>query len=1082
MIDYLKLLGGLKLKRKIPILITLALALALIISATSMTALAVHEDHTNPNSTAERLTLDSADIVELALGITLTQTERDYLALYGGESMSYSDMVPASYVVSAYDDESGTLTVHARVYEYANAQGLKKTWTPKIATVGEKSAPLVLDGADKYTCEIQGVTKDDTATLDVKYTMSITVSAKTLNTLMNKAFVDAPKWDAYDSYLKAREEYYAAEAAYNAYLVEKSVYDAKLAEYNAYLIELAEYEADLLVYTEYEAALAAYNADYNKYLAYLDAVKAYDAGVAKYEQYLADLKTVDYHLSIIYGTGLKHTSLRRSVKLSIMGDMVSQVLENRDAIANDLTAIDPAVIDNAGYCTDYLRIFYTEYDSLDNVQAQYTYYAMNYEKIRDNFIGLLRSLDLLYTNGKVRLALDNQGLKQKYEILLAQLYCIVTTLSDEPVSNYYGTAYYNSSYRINGKTPLSVLEGTLYMEHLAPAKPLVGGYPTEVKMPDPVTDTVTEPTKPTAVLRPVAPTPVADPGVAPELVARPTSPGTAPAIPAPLENENVLPDVVLALLAEYRGGSITERAALAEGQRITLEATATKKIFGTAEIAINFYDTAGVLLDTVNVERGSYVEFAGAVPTKAEDDAATYTFNGWQDADGNIVDMRAVDCRGSTLDLYPSFAPVYKLYDVTWIVDGKKTVTQERFGVIPTPPFTPEKSDTGSFFYDFTGWNREITPVSTSSSQNTYTATFVSKYIVPFSNGSGARITVDGTDYVIDCTTAPDYTFDLSNIIPRAAGTAGIVIRSKIATVRFSYTEVLAMSELGVKSLSISSQKSGAHAYTFGIDLYDADGNRAGDSVKAALVMSYSFIDPSHARLYYFADDVRNYVKATVTDTTLSATVNCNTTYHAALCYAIDVIANDVLEITVSDTSLYTGETGTITAIAPLGVEIISYYYIKSGGERVDLKSNEFVMPTDNVSVGVVYTYLEYTVKFVSDGTVISIATYKYGEMPTLPADPKKSADTLYSYEFVGWDAEVLAVTGDATYNAVYASTPIPVPPKPDGPQISDRVMDLIVKVAVLGAYACLVVLPLFIVVLAKFIRRMRWLKPRKRS
>ena len=102
--------------------------------------------------------------------------------------------------------------------------------------------------------------------------------------------------------------------------------------------------------------------------------------------------------------------------------------------------------------------------------------------------------------------------------------------------------------------------------------------------------------------------------------------------------------------------------------------------------------------------------------------------------------------------------------------------------------------------------------------------------------------------------------------------------------------------------------------------------------------------------------------------------------------------------------------------------------------------------------------------------------------MPVIPADPKKSSDALYSYEFAGWDAEVVAVSGDATYNALYKSTPIPVPPKPDGPQISDGVMDLIVKVAVLGCYGCLVLLPLGIVILTKFIRRVRWLKPRKRS
>ena len=102
------------MKRKIPILVTLALALALIISATSLTALAAREDHSNPNSTAERVTLDSADILELALGIELGATEREYLALYGGESVVYGDMIPATYLVAAYDDESGTLSVYAR--------------------------------------------------------------------------------------------------------------------------------------------------------------------------------------------------------------------------------------------------------------------------------------------------------------------------------------------------------------------------------------------------------------------------------------------------------------------------------------------------------------------------------------------------------------------------------------------------------------------------------------------------------------------------------------------------------------------------------------------------------------------------------------------------------------------------------------------------------------------------------------------------------------------------------------------------------------------------------------------------------
>ncbi len=1069
------------MKRKIPILITLSLALALIISATSLPALAAREDHSNPNSTAEKITLDSADILELALGIELSATEREYLALYGGESIVYSDMIPATYLVTSYDEESGTLSVYARAYEYSTADGLKKIWTPKMATVGDISAPLSLGTGNKYVCEIANVAKDNAATLDVLYTMSVTVSAKTLNTLMNKAFKDAPKWDAYDGYIKAREEYYKAFAAYEAYLIDKSVYDAKLAEYNAYLLELAEYEADLLVYAEYEAALAKYNSDYAKYTDYLDRVDKYDSDLALYDKYLDDLKTVDYHLSLIYGTTLKHTSLRRSVRNSIMGDMVTQVLENRDAIANELTNIDPAVIDNAGVCTDNLRTFYTEYELLQTTQEKYTYYAMNHEFIRDNFAGLLKSLDLLYLNGKIRLALSNQGLKEKYEILLAQLYYIVNAFSDEPVSNYLGTAYYNSSYRINGKNPLDVCEGVPYIVDLGDAKPLVGGYPTEVKMPAPVTDVVTEPTKPAAVLRPVAPTEVKDPGAAPQVVYKPSAP-TPVEPPVALNEQYVIPDTARSLISMYRNGQIVKRTEVAEGQKIALEATATKKLFGTDEIAINFHGTDGNLLDTLNVERGSYVEFSGTAPTKEEDNAATYTFAGWQDSEGNLVDMRAVDCDGLTLDLYPYFATTYKLYDVTWIVDGKKTVTKERLGVIPTVPFTPSKSDTGSFLYEFKGWNKDICAVSSDLSQNVYTAVFESKFIVPFSNGSGAMISTDGTDYIIDATASPDHSFDLSAAIARAAGKYGLVIRAKGYTVRFTYNDVLEMNSAGVKSISVYSATKGPHGYSFSFDAFDASGEKTAANIKASMILPYTFVDPDHARLYCFVDGVRTYVKATVTDTSLTATVSCGTPYYAELVYAVDVIALDTVKVTASDTSLAAGNVGKITVEVPLGVEIISYYLIKGNGERVELDGPEFVMPTDNVSVGVVYGYLQYTVKFVSDGTIISIATYKYGEIPAVPTDPKKPASAFYSYEFLGWNNEIAPVTSDATYSAVYKEVPIPVSPKPDGPQISDGVMNLIVKVAILGSYLCVVVLPIGLVTLVKFARRCSWFRPRKRS
>ena len=68
--------------------------------------------------------------------------------------------------------------------------------------------------------------------------------------------------------------------------------------------------------------------------------------------------------------------------------------------------------------------------------------------------------------------------------------------------------------------------------------------------------------------------------------------------------------------------------------------------------------------------------------------------------------------------------------------------------------------------------------------------------------------------------------------------------------------------------------------------------------------------------------------------------------------------------------------------------------------------------------------YIEYTVEFKDqNGNTLSTNTYHYGDEVTAPSNPTKAADNTYTYAFAGWNKEVVACDGDATYTATFTPT-----------------------------------------------------------
>jgi hypothetical protein len=123
----------------------------------------------------------------------------------------------------------------------------------------------------------------------------------------------------------------------------------------------------------------------------------------------------------------------------------------------------------------------------------------------------------------VRLAIEQQGKKSEYLILIAQLFVISNALDDKPIGNYQSAhkAYdkthiktYDENWTIDGKTPLELLENVVYLEDTNDATPLANGYPVVGEEPTEPQE-VQKPTAPASMKEPIAPTIVENPGEAP---------------------------------------------------------------------------------------------------------------------------------------------------------------------------------------------------------------------------------------------------------------------------------------------------------------------------------------------------------------------------------------------------------------------------------------------------------------------------------------------------------------------------------------------------------------------------------------
>ena len=109
---------------------------------------------------------------------------------------------------------------------------------------------------------------------------------------------------------------------------------------------------------------------------------------------------------------------------------------------------------------------------------------------------------------------------------------------------------------------------------------------------------------------------------------------------------------------------------------------------------------------------GDEVSYKGETPTKEGNEQYSYIFTGWSKETSTVTGDEVNEAQ---------FERVFNTYEVTFDVEGKKTTETYYYGEIPEYDGIPSKEADASYSYTFSGWDKNIGPVT---SDVTYTAIF----------------------------------------------------------------------------------------------------------------------------------------------------------------------------------------------------------------------------------------------------------------------------------------------------------------------------------------------------------------------
>ncbi len=1066
---------------------------------------------TGADSDETLLPSDLFDAIFADSEASLTDGERAALDALSGAALTYNQNIPDSVIEREYDGSTGTLTVRVRKYEYKAVNGKTVSWIPTTVSLdGGEAKPLVEESNGSFACSFSELWYSDEILLDVDFFWQVEIPKETADTLLTLPYTVGKKAleqltdfqtaaDQYDkeaaafaAYEEQAAAYERAKQAFDDYNAAMPIYLEKKAEYDAYLIKKAAYDKALAEYREYEKKKDAYDKAEAAYYEYDAFRQKYESVYDAYEPYLKGLEAALTRISILESMFLQDSHGWQFYS-GVMGSAVNSVLQNSHMLVSQ-AGVKQAYVDNANSSTMALRPLLKEYaeirkasykTKLDRYRAEFDFYALHYEEIRDNITMLYQSIYAIYSYPAVS-SVMNAKYPEKvphFRQFLAQLYVLHCALDDTAKTLSPDPAWTVSPNYSHTVAEL-VEEKLLFPDGIVASPAGVTLPEQEVTLPDdnfpepvekPVKDfeDLEEPIAPTVVKNPGAePTKAEDPGEPPKEVFPPK--GDRPTAPA-------LSDVQLLLVEELKANELRERTAQGQAKTLTLHQTISCKRYISNKKTVTFYDLNGTKLEQISVEYGA----AATAPnmSRSPDERYLYTFLGWiplgESENAELVNLQFIT---EDLSLYPSYKREDRKYKITWIVDTVQKVEYYLFGEAPSCPISTDRYG-ASVVYSFTGWSPAVTSVSADAIytaqyeivEGDYTVTWIvgnhtetvsyKKGMLPVCPIDTARPSdthlhtftgwnrpikevTHNVTYIAQYKSAPlgisddgtvchvIYT-DTEIILDAKKPTVNFAVASELIlsqkktlkivwdafTVTLSHTQVKTLTDQYCVKMELT-RSAGSHAEStlFRIRLLNSIGQEVCKGQKIPLSIAYTPQADLVTMVYVISGKTEKKVSVT---RYAEGRADCSVTNGTQMLlrneYKLQYFAENC-DISALPATVPVGGTVNLAVNCTYGYEIASAKLVFADGTEKIITEKTFVMPAGAVSVTLDVKQIIYHVQFVVDGTVIYAEDRLFGESLTIPSDPTKAEDDTYTYTFAGWSPYVTRATGE-NRSPVYTAT-----------------------------------------------------------